>query len=79
MKLKVSVVRGLAYDIIIEELDERDERGAILFYVASIYWRSQITASKNLIRRSRLPGIGAIIIRELQHDGIRALRRYRCV
>ncbi len=74
METAVTTIKGLAVDVIITETTHRDTRG-ILFYLATIVIRSQRTGVEKIARRSRIPGAGKSLAREVQRMGIRALDR----
>lgn len=74
METVVTTIKGLAADVIISETTHRDTRG-ILFYLATIVIRSHKTGIEKIARRSRIPGTGKSLAREVQRMGIRALER----
>lgn len=65
--MKTDTIRGLAFDVIIEEFEVQDLSGRVLCYVASIY--RQTPNVRELIRPSRLPETAAAIRREVARDG----------
>ena len=75
MKMKTTIIRALAFDLVIEEFEVLDRFGARLCYIATVYWRNRHTKVRYHIRRSRLPETIATLRREIARDGIRALRR----
>ncbi len=75
MTVKTTIIRGLAVDILIEEFDDRDARGQLNGYVATIYRLDKKASSRTLIRRSRLPGAASEIEREIRADGLQTFRR----
>lgn len=72
METTTTTIRGLALDVIITETTHRDERG-ILFYLAVITIKSHRTGVERVARRSRIPGAGASLARDVQRLGVRAL------
>ena len=74
METTTTTIRGLAIDVIIAETTHRDERG-ILFYLATITVRSRKTGVEKIARRSRIPGTGKSLARDVQRLGVRALDR----
>ena len=52
---KLKTIPGLTFNLIIEEVNERDPAGRILLYVASIYLQVRGTSRLHLVRRSRVP------------------------
>lgn len=72
METTTTTIRGLAVDVIITETTHRDERG-IFFYLATITVRSRKTGIEKIARRSRIPGAGATLARDVQRMGVRAL------
>ncbi|WP_156462764.1 hypothetical protein [Rhizobium sp. Leaf262] len=74
METTTTTIKGLAVDVIITETTHRDARG-ILFYLATISVRSRKTGVEKIARRSRLPGAGKAIARDVQRLGVRALDR----
>ncbi|MQX78121.1 hypothetical protein [Sinorhizobium medicae] len=75
MAITTTTFRGLAFNILVEEFNDRDAVGHLNGYLASIYRQDTETSACHLIRRSRLPGAAEIMRQEIQHDGIRAFRR----
>lgn len=74
METTTTTIKGLAVDVIITETTHRDARGT-LFYLATITVRSRKTGVEKIARRSRLPGAGKAIARDVQRLGVRALDR----
>ncbi len=74
METAVTTIKGLAADVIISETTHRDTRG-ILFYLATIVIRSHKTGVEKIARRSRIPGTGKSLAREVQRMGIRRPRQ----
>lgn len=72
METTTTTIRGLAADVIIAETTHRDEHG-ILFYLAVITVRSHKTGIERVARRSRIPGAGKALVRDVQRMGVRAL------
>lgn len=75
MAIKRTTIRGLAFDLLIEEVNERTSAGGLICYLASVYRVEKATGARTLIRRSRLPGAADEMRREYKRDGIQALRR----
>lgn len=75
MTVKITIIKGLAVDILIEEFDDRDARGQLNAYVATIYTQDKKASSRTFIRRSRLPGAASEIEREIRIRGLQAFRR----
>lgn len=74
METTTTTIRGLALDVIITETTHRDTVG-VLFYLATITVRSRKTGVERIARRSRIPGAGATLARDVQRMGVRALDR----
>jgi len=74
MTVKITIIKGLAIDILIEEFDDRDARGQLNAYVATIYRLDKKASSRTLIRRSRLPGAASEIERAIRVGGLQAFR-----
>jgi len=74
METTTTTIRGLALDVIITETTHRDAHG-VLFYLATITIRSHRTGVEKIARRSRIPGAGAALARDVQRLGVRALDR----
>lgn len=72
METKTTMIRGLAIDVIVIETMQQ-EAGSVLFYSASIFIRSRRTGAQQLARRTRIPGTGPALARDVQRMGIRAL------
>lgn len=75
MAITITVIHGLSFNLLIEEVNDRDPSGRLVCYLASIYKQDKGTSARRLVRRSRLPGAAAEMTREIQRDGIRAFRR----
>ncbi|MEH0292523.1 hypothetical protein V6R98_09975 [Agrobacterium sp. CCNWLW71] len=78
METKKTLVRGLAIDVIVVETMHSDSLGH-LFYVAMIYVRHRRTGAQHLVQRTRIPGTGQALARDVQRRGIRALEAFRPV
>ncbi|MCQ1770370.1 hypothetical protein NOI24_03600 [Neorhizobium galegae] len=78
METKKTLVRGLAIDVIVVETMQSDSLGH-LFYVAMIYVRHRRTGAQHLVQRTRIPGTGQALARDVQRRGIRALEAFRPV
>ncbi|WP_312930311.1 hypothetical protein [Agrobacterium cavarae] len=72
METTTTTIRSLAVDVIITETTHRDAVG-ILFYLATIIVRSRTTGVERIARRSRIPGTGKTLARDVQRLGVRAL------
>jgi hypothetical protein len=75
MKARKTTIKGLTFNVLIEEINDRDAVGGLICYLASVYLIDRRTSARRLIRRSRIPGIADTLCRELQRDGIQAFRR----
>ena len=73
--MKSITIRGLSFDVIIEEFEVQDLSGRVLCYIASIYRQNKASNVRRLVRRSRLPETVAAFRREIARDGIQAFRR----
>lgn len=78
METKKTLVRGLAIDVIVVETMHSDTLGH-LFYIAMIYVRHRRTGAQQLVQRTRIPGTGQALARDVQRRGIRALEAFRPV
>ncbi|WP_332302533.1 hypothetical protein [Rhizobium sp. GR12] len=67
-------IRALTFTVLIEEATSAAPDGQSLFYLASVYKLTD-DGSKQLLRRSRLPGAALTLKIELQRDGLRAFDR----
>ena len=76
METKKTVIRGLAIDVIVVETMHSDSLGH-LFYLAMIYIRSRRTGAQRLVQRTRIPGTGQALARNVQRNGIRALETFK--
>lgn len=72
METTTTTIRGLAFDVLVTETTHKDARG-VFFYLAIITIRSRATGVERIARRSRLPGTGAALVRDVQRLGVRAL------
>ncbi|RYG91066.1 MAG: hypothetical protein EON58_18975 [Alphaproteobacteria bacterium] len=75
MAITTTTFKGLTFNILVEEFNDRDALGRLNGYLASIYRQDRDTSARHLIRKSRLPGAADVMKREIQRDGIRAFRR----
>ena len=75
METKRTVVRGLAIDVIVVETMHSDSLGH-LFYLAMIYVRHRKTGAQHLVQRTRIPGTGQALAREVHRRGVRALETF---
>ncbi|MGF0539898.1 hypothetical protein ACQQ2Q_18010 [Agrobacterium sp. ES01] len=72
METTTTTVRGLTFDVLVKETTHRDAVG-VLFYLATITIRSRKTGVERIARRSRIPGTGKTIARDVQRMGVRVL------
>lgn len=72
METKKTLIRGLAIDVLVVETMQTDASG-MLFYVAEIHVREKRTGIEKLVRRTRVPGSGQELARDVQRLGVRAL------
>lgn len=72
MKTKTTVIRGLAIDVLVIETVHADVVGT-LFYRAEILIRERKSGAQHLVRRTRIPGTGQTLARDVQKRGLRAL------
>lgn len=72
MEAKITTIRGLAIDVIVIET-MHSNGSSILFYSAEIFVRSRRTGVQQLARRTRIPGTGPALARDVQRMGLRAL------
>jgi hypothetical protein len=59
MTSKLKIIAGLTFNLIIEEVNDRDRDGRSLLYLASIYLQARGSSRMHLVRRSRVPGSAA--------------------
>ncbi|KQW84466.1 hypothetical protein [Ensifer sp. Root127] len=64
MRSKSTVIEGPAFRFIVEEVNETDRAGGVLMYVASMYLQVRGSSKLHLIRRSRVPGSAADLVRD---------------
>ncbi|WP_333900594.1 hypothetical protein [Agrobacterium pusense] len=64
MRSKSTVIEGPAFRVIVEEVNETDRAGGVLMYVASLYLQVRGSTKLHLIRRSRVPGSAADLVRD---------------
>ncbi|OOO47751.1 hypothetical protein BS630_15855 [Rhizobium laguerreae] len=64
MRSKSTVFERPAFRLIIEEVNEIDRAGGILMYVASLYLQVRGSSRLHLVRRSRVPGSAADLVRD---------------
>lgn len=76
MDTKTTTIRGLAFDVVVVEISHQDERG-VLFYSAQVLIRERKTGAQRLVRRTRIPGSGEVVARDVQRLGVRALDAFR--
>ena len=77
MRHKITKIRGLTVNIIVEEVHHQHATGGLICYFASIYIQPHGSAEKRLVRRSRLPGAASELKKEIQRDGLRAFDRLK--
>ncbi|MBY3167377.1 hypothetical protein [Rhizobium laguerreae] len=78
MKTTTTVIHGLAFDVLVIETMHADAVGT-LFYRAEILIRHRQTGVQRLVQRTRIPGTGQALARDVQSRGIRALAAFRPV
>lgn len=76
MEQKKTLIRGLAFDVLVIETMHSDSRGH-LFYLAMIYARHRKTGAQHLVQRTRIPNSGQALARDVQKRGIRALEAFK--
>lgn len=76
METKKTLIRGLAIDVIVVETMHTDAVGT-LFYIAMIYVRHRKTGAQHLVQRTRIPGTGQALARDVQRKGLRALEAFK--
>jgi hypothetical protein len=64
MRSKSTVFEGPAFRFIVEEINEVDRAGSVLMYVASMYIQVRGSSRLHLVRRSRVPGSAAGLVRD---------------
>lgn len=64
MRSKSTVIEGPAFRLIVEEVNETDRAGSVLLYVASTYLQVRGSSKLHLVRRSRVPGSAADLVRD---------------
>lgn len=74
MKLKTTKIRALTFTVLIEKATSSAPNGQPLFYLASVYKLTD-SGSRQLLRRSRLPGAALTLKIEIERDGLRAFDR----
>lgn len=75
METKTTTIRGLAIDVVVVETTHTDITGAALWYFATISIRERKTGVEKLVRRTRVPGSGKALARDVQRLGLRVLDR----
>lgn len=73
METKTTTIRGLAIDVVVVETMHTDAAGTVIWYVATISIRERKTGTQHLVRRTRVPGSGQALARDVQRLGVRAL------
>ena len=76
MKLKTTKIRALTFTVLIEEATSSAPNGQPLFYLASVYKLTD-SGSRQLLRRSRLPGAALTLKIEIERDGQRIRQFFR--
>ena len=64
MTAKLKTITGLTFNLLVEEVNERDRHGRRLLYLASVYLQVRGSSRLYLIRRSRLPGAAILLERD---------------
>lgn len=72
METTTTRIRGIAFDVLVTETTHQDARG-VLFYLAVIIVRNRKTGVEQVARRSRIPGAGKALARDVQRLGVRVL------
>lgn len=72
METTTTIIRGLAFDVLVTETTQRDGKG-VLFYLATVVIRSRKTGVERIARRSRIPGAGKTLARDVQRLGVQVL------
>ncbi|MEQ9068466.1 MAG: hypothetical protein RLO18_17145 [Gimesia chilikensis] len=75
MTIRITRIKGLHVDIIIEEFEDRDTAGHLNAYFAAIYKQAKDSPNKTPIGRSRIPNAASEIRREIKSGGLQAFRR----
>lgn len=75
MAIRITKIKGLHVDIIIEEFEDRDAAGHLNAYFAAIYKQTKNSQNKIPIGRSRIPNSASEIRREIKNGGLQAFRR----
>lgn len=66
MRSKSTVLERPAFRFIVEEINENDRSGSLLMYVASLYLQVRGSSRLHLVRRSRVPGSAADLVRDVR-------------
>lgn len=77
MAKRTTIIKGLSFNIMIEEIHQKDPSGGLICYVASIYLQEHGKDEKRLVRRSRIVGAADDLKREIKRDGIRVFDRFK--
>lgn len=77
MAKRTTIIKGLSFNILIEEVHQTDGKGGLICYVASIYLQEHGTDKKRLVRRSRIVGAADNLKVEIKRDGIRVFDRFK--
>ena len=77
MQKKTTVIKGLSFNILVEEVQHIDGKGGLICYVASIYLQEHGAIEKRLVRRSRIVGAAADLKQQIKRDGIQVFDRFK--
>ena len=72
METTITKIKGLAFDVFVTETTHKDARG-IFFYRCVVIVREHKTGVERVACRSRIPGTGKTLARDVQQRGVRAL------
>ena len=74
MTIRITKIKGLHVDIVIEEFEDRDVAGHLNAYVALVYKQAKNSTCKTQVGRSRIPNSAAQIRSEIRNGGLQAFR-----
>lgn len=77
MAKRTTIIKGLSFNVLIEEVHQTDGKGGLICYVASIYLQEHGMDEKRLVRRSRIVGAADDLKCEIKRDGIRVFDRFK--
>ena len=77
MQRKTTLLKGLSFNLLVEEVHHTDPKGGLLCYVASIYLQEHGATDKRLVGRSRIVGAAAELKRQIGRDGIQVFDRFK--